>query len=173
MSLVSKPRADLTHAEIKARLERGEGSVIHKGQVYAKVEDLPEPEAFAAGDPAALAHADEELAAEIARLEARRDNLRRGQPHQGLKNPDEMTAEEKAARDQTVKGLPAGAQVVGTTAAPPAPDPHVKAQAEADRMAASTAAAKKNADAEAAAKAQAEANAQAQAEAAKGAEQPK
>ena len=64
----------LTREQMEKEIERGRSIGLPDGRIVTRVEDLPNPEDLA-DSPEAKAKADEDLAAEIARLEARRARL--------------------------------------------------------------------------------------------------
>lgn len=66
--------AGLTREQMEKEIERGRSVGLPDGRIVTRVQDLPKPEELA-DTPEAKAKADEDLAAEIARLQARRDRL--------------------------------------------------------------------------------------------------
>lgn len=82
----------LTREQMEKEIERGR-SISHNGNIITRKEDLPKPEELA-DTPEARAKADEDLAAEIARLQARRDSLK---AEAMVRKPDETLVNQHAA----------------------------------------------------------------------------
>lgn len=93
--------AGLTREQMEKEIERGR-SIVHNGNIITTKEGLPTPEELA-DSPEAKAKADEDLAAEIARLQARRDSLKADTM---VRKPDETLAKAAPAKDEPAKDAP-------------------------------------------------------------------